>query len=127
MTKVKSLALLVGIAMLFILPATVSAQRLPAHGFVGSVTLDNAPAPDGTTVAASVDGAEVASTTVTNGRYNLAVDQKDDNFDGKTVSFRVDGNPAAESSTWMSGMVETVNLTASTPPPPPPPNRSARS
>ena len=121
MTKVKSLALLVGIALLFILPATVSAQRLPAHGFAGSVTLDGAPAPDGTTVAAWIGEAEVTSTTAMNGRYKLVVDQMDMAYTGETVTFSVDGNLAGESSTWMSGRVESLDLTASSPPPPPPP------
>ena len=60
MTKLKILALVVGMVMLFAIPAAAMAQQpqLP-HLFIGSA--------DGAEVTAWVDGAQVASATVANG------------------------------------------------------------
>jgi hypothetical protein len=116
MIKLKTLALLVGMALLFILPATVSAQRVPPHVFVGTAKIDGAAAPNGTTVTAWVDGAQVASTTVTGGNYVITVDQGDASFAGKKISFKVGANDAAESATWAQGGGDELNLTATSAP-----------
>ena len=76
MTRVKILALLVGMVLLFTLPAVVSAQQpqMP-HGFIGAATLDGAAAADGTEVTAWVDDAQVGDAVlVSEGRYSITVD-----------------------------------------------------
>ena len=113
MTKVKILALLVGMVLLFTLPATVSAQRLPPHVFVGTAMMDGATVADGTTVSAWVLGMEAASTTVTGGSYVIVVDQGDQSYATETVTFQIGGNDAAETATWMQGGGDELNLTAS--------------
>jgi hypothetical protein len=112
MTKAKVLALLIGLALLFTLPATVLAQRVPPHVYVGAAAIDNAPAPDGTTVTAWIDGRQAASTTVSGGSYTIQVDQGDASFADKRVSFKVGGNDAAQSATWSFGGSDELNLTA---------------
>jgi hypothetical protein len=112
MTKAKVLPLLIGVALLFILPATVSAQRVPPHVFVGTATIDGARAPDGATVTAWIDGRQAASTTVSGGSYTILVDQGDASFAGKRVSFQVGGNDAAQSTTWSIGGGDELNLAA---------------
>ena len=76
MTKLKILALMVGMVLLFVIPAVVSAQVLP-HVIQGNATIDgdDNPAADGTMVMAMIDGEEVASDDVTGGRYSLLLDQ----------------------------------------------------
>jgi hypothetical protein len=111
MTKAKVLALVIGVALLFIFTAIVSAQRVPPHVFVGTATIDGARAPDGTTVTAWVDGRQAASTTVYGGSYVIPVDQGDGSFAGKRVSFQVGGNDAAQSATWSFGGTDELNLT----------------
>jgi len=114
MTRVKILALLVGLVLLFTIPATVSAQRLPPHVFVGMVMMqDGSTAPDGTTVGAWVGGAEVASTTVADGNYILIVDQDEQNFAGETITFQVGGMDAMETGIWIQGGGDELNLTSS--------------
>ena len=116
MTKLKIVALFLGLVMLFIIPATVSAQRVPPHVFVGTATMAGAAAPDGTMVTAMVDGQEAASTMVAGGAggYTLLVDQGDMSFTGKTVTFRVGGTDAAESATWMQGGANELDLSTAT-------------
>ena len=113
MTKLKILALLVGMVLLFTLPATVSAQRLPPHVFVGTAMMDGAMPADGTTVTAWVGGMEAASTTVSGGGYTLIVDQGDQSFSGETITFQIGGNDAMETAMWMQGGGDELNLSAS--------------
>jgi hypothetical protein len=115
MTKVKILALLAGLVLLFTLPATVSAQRLPPHVFVGVAMIDGAAAPEGTTVSAWVAGAEAASTTTTGagGAYTLIVDQGDNSFAEETVTFLVGSMNADQSAEWMQGGGDELDLSAS--------------
>ena len=115
MTRVKILALLVGMVLLFTLPATVSAQRLPPHVFVGTAWIDDAAVAAGTTVTAWVAGAQVASTTTTGagGDYTLIVDQGDASFAGETVSFQVGGYDAGQTTAWMQGGGDELTLSAS--------------
>ena len=113
MTKAKILALLVGMVLLFTLPATVSAQRVPPHVFVGMAMMDGATAAEATTVTAWVGGAEAASATVSGGNYTIIVDQGDSSYAGETITFLVGGNSALETATWMQGGGDELNLTAS--------------
>ena len=111
MPRVKILALLVGMVVLFTIPPVVSAQ--PAvHVFVGTATLDGAAA-NGSTVTAIVAGNEVQTATVAGGSYSIAVDAGvNETFAGETVSFQIDGNAVAETAAWSAGEATELNLTA---------------
>ena len=114
----KLLATLAVMVLLFALPSVASAQRLPPHVFVGTAWLDGEPVPDGTTVTALIDGNAAASASVSggDGSYTLVVDQGDLSFAGKTVSFQVDGNKAAQTATWIQGGGDEFTLRATTRP-----------
>jgi hypothetical protein len=115
MTRVKILALLVGMILLFTLPAVVSAQVQLPHIFVGTVTLvDGTAAPDGTVVSAWVEGVtDAAGTgTTTGGSYKIVANPGEESWAGLTVTFLVDGSPAAESATFEHGGADVLNLTA---------------
>jgi hypothetical protein len=114
MTKLKILALMVGLVMLFAIPATVSAQRVPPHVFVGS-TINGAAATDGTVIAAMVNDVQVATATVVDGNFVLVVDQGDEIFAGMMVHFTVDGADAAETPAWVQGGGTEVSLTMAAP------------
>ena len=114
MTKLKILALMVGLVMLFAIPATVSAQRVPPHVFVGSM-INGVAATDGTMVAAMVNDVEVASATVTDGSFVLVVDQGDESFAGMMVHFTIDGVDAAEAPAWVQGGGDELSLTTAAP------------
>ena len=118
MTRVKILALLLGMVLLFTLTSVASAQRVPPHVFVGTATLDGAAAADGATVVAIVAGADAATATVAGGSYTIVVDQGDSSFAGETVSFTIDGNAADETGTWAQGGGDELNLTATGAPAP---------
>lgn len=83
----------------------------PPHIFVGAVTIDGLPAPEGTVVRALVDGVEVASAQVEDGNYlPLAIP-----IPGQTVTFMVGDLTAAQTSFTKVGGVELLNLTVARP------------
>ena len=103
MTKLRILALMVGMVVLFVIPAVVLAQVRP-HIIQGNAMIDGEPAPDGTLVTAMIDGEEVGSAAVSNGRYSMIIDQGETgNYSGKTVTFQV-GDYAVEATLiWKAG------------------------
>ncbi len=106
--------LITALAMLLVLlPSVVSAQQVPPHVFLGSATVNGSPAPDGTSVAAFVDGEQVASVVVTDGSYPamLVGATGGGSFAGKRVTFAIGGIPAAESAFWVQGELTELNLT----------------
>ena len=113
MTTKRFLIILTVLAVLLALPNVASAQRLPPHVFVGTVTLDGAMAPDGTTVTAMVGGVDAGSTMVSGGHYSILVDQGDQAFAGEEVSFQIGGFDAVETAMWMQGGGDELNLSAS--------------
>ena len=115
MTKVKILALLVGMVLLFTLPAIVSAQNVRPHVFVGTAWIDHAAVPEGTTISAWVGGVEAGSTTTTDdgGTYSILVGQGETSLAGQTITFLIDGLSASQSATWMEGGGDELTLSAS--------------
>ena len=83
-------------------------QDRPPHIFVGAVTVDGLPAPDGTMIRALVKGVVVASVQVEGGKYPaLAV-----LIPGQTVTFLVGDLTAAENFLTEVGEVSLLNLSA---------------
>lgn len=80
-------------------------------GFYGSVKLDGEDVPDGTQVSAWIDSAKVQFSTTTGSRYGLNIPG---NYSGKTVSFQVNGQRAAQSTIWVRGDNKQLALTAIT-------------
>ena len=83
-------------------------QNRPPHVFVGAVMIDGLPAPDGTVVRALVNGVEVASVQVEDGKYLPLVIL----IPGQTVTFTVGDWTAAETFLTEVGGVDVLNLTA---------------
>jgi hypothetical protein len=82
-------------------------QNRPPHIFVGAVTIDGLPAPEGTVVRALVNGVEVASAQVEDGQYlPLAV-----LIPGQTVTFLVGDLTADQTFLTKVGGVDLLNLT----------------
>ena len=104
MTKTKFLALFSVLALLLTIPAVAFAQSPPAI-FVGNVMIDidgeMAPAPDGTTITAEVDGEDVATAMTMDGEYNLTIA---DGTDGMMVMFMIGDAMAMEEGSWMQGV-----------------------
>jgi hypothetical protein len=108
MTKLRFLALLTVLALLFALPAVASAQQVPPHVFHGTVTVNGLRAPSGTEVSAMAGGQAVATDTVDqNGQYTLLVPQSEGQ-----ITFRVGTLNADQTSNWEQGGANIVNLTA---------------
>ena len=103
------LGLLPALLLLAALPLAVLAQPAPPHFFAGTVTINGAAAPDGTTVAALIGGQEAASTAVANGRYNFKVP----GAAGQTISFTIGSSVAEQTAIWSQGQRTPLNLTAS--------------
>ena len=76
MTKTRLLALLAALPFLLMLPTAASAQQVPPHVFIGTVTINGLDAPPGTTLTASIGGVVQGSTTVqAGGKYTLTVNR----------------------------------------------------
>jgi len=83
--------------------------------FAGTVTVDGAPAPDGTTITAlDSDGVSWATATTSGGSYNMDVPAtmpvSEPCFPGGTISFTCDGASAAETGSATGGLKD-LNLT----------------
>lgn len=102
------------------------------HEFYGSVTVAGSPAPAGTVITATINGAECGSVqTKEAGRYGSPDESLGDRLDvtatsdqaGATITFYVNGVAAQETATFTSGAVTALDLTAaageSTPTPTP--------
>jgi hypothetical protein len=80
----------------------------------GTVTVNGVPAPDGTTVTATIGGVAWATDTTSGGRYVFDVPATlpttEPCFSGGEVSFTCDSAAAAETATWNSGLHD-LNLT----------------
>ena len=100
MTKMRFLALLAVLALFLTLPAIASAQQVPPHVFIGTVTENGVPAPVGRAVTASIDGVVVGSTTVkAGGGYTMLVNQGT----GTAITFMVGNLDAAQTASWEQG------------------------
>ena len=105
---------LIGFALLLV-PATALAQASPPHLFLGEAGAvtegpNNEPVKSGT-ITAWIDDKEIASGTVTDGAYNLFVEQPPgSNFTGKFVLFTVDGSPTDARAMWRIGGADVFPL-----------------
>jgi hypothetical protein len=116
-------AILLSLALVFPL---VSAQGLiPPHQFYGDVSYNNAPAPNGISVVAKIDGEVVKETTTLNGKYGYSplffITDPTEGSDVKTVVFYV-GDVESESYVFESGRSTPLNLAGFGPAINPPPS-----
>ena len=80
-------------------------RELP-HVFVGSVTIDGAPAPDGTEVSVWLKqfASPLATGTSVDGNYSVLASQFGiASFGGRTVIFKINGEDSGESAIWEKG------------------------
>ena len=111
MTKTRFLALITALALLLAIPTSVFAQNARPHVFVGTVTLDGVAAADGAAVTAWIDGEQVGATNASAGKYVLQINSTT-GFPGSTVSFKVSGADASQTTAWEEGGADEVDLTA---------------
>ena len=94
---------------------------IPPHAFVGTVTVDGAPAADGTQVTAYLDGVpdSVAGTTVTDGRYVIKIVQRSSTlFANRKVTFKIGGRDGSPTAVWISGNADELNIAVGSSAPP---------
>lgn len=110
MIKVRFLALLSVLALLLTLPAMASAQSVPPHIFIGTVTVNGLNAPAGTTITAMI-GEDVRGTAAVgaNGSYEMQVAAGT----GSEITFMIDALTVAEPADWEQGGATVLNLSAS--------------
>lgn len=86
---------------------------IPPNAFAGTVTVDGAPAADGTQVTAFLEGVpdSVAGATVSGGQYNLKIVQRTSTlFADRKVTFKVGGKDSSTTAVWTSGEATELNL-----------------
>lgn len=115
-------AMVVGAAFaaMTIAPAAAQAPPEPPARFVGSVVVDGAPAPAGTTIEARVGATTCGVANVfmlgSEARYTLdaagAISQPGCGTDGAQVRFYV-GGAAAQTGAWRNYELNTLNLSVS--------------
>ncbi|MBI4330992.1 MAG: PKD domain-containing protein [Chloroflexi bacterium] len=124
MTKAVTVAILVSLAVLFAAPAAAFAQ-LPAlpHYFYGTVKINGADAPAGTTVEARVAGVMTGAfnpvVTTQPGKYgdpNPSVSAprllvQGNIAGGATIEFFINGVKAGQTAVWQSGQISVLDLT----------------
>ena len=110
-------------ALLIALIKPVRAVPSPPHTVWGVVTIDGAPAPNGTTIRILANGVEYASTDVFDntdgaGRYTVNIPSDDESTTivdgasmGDDVAFVADGVRFSETLTWAEGEVTNLDLT----------------
>ncbi len=94
---------------------------IPPHAFVGTVTVDGAPAVDGTQVTAFLEGVpdSVAGTTVTDGRYVIKIVQRSSTlFANRKITFKIGGRDGSPTAVWISGNADELNLAVGSGAPP---------
>jgi hypothetical protein len=106
---------LVFMVSIFVLSSAVLATPGIPQPFYGYVLINGAPAPDGTSVVAKIDGVQVTGTVTTAGRYGYTpnifyVDDPDNDRSGKIVSFFVNGVDTGITSIYASGIPTSLNL-----------------
>ena len=119
MIKRRALLFLAGAAAAVVLAAGLNAAAGqvppdPPSRFVGTVTIDGGPAPEGAAVIAVVDGETCATSSVfrVGGQSRYAIDVPAGcGALGDTVTFTVSGRPAGESGPWANYQLGLVNLT----------------
>lgn len=86
---------------------------IPPHAFAGTVTIDGAPAAEGTQVTAFLEGVpdSVAGATVKDGLYNIKIVQRSSTlFADRKVTFKVGGKDSTTTAVWTSGEATELNL-----------------
>jgi hypothetical protein len=99
--------------IIFLAPATASAQKMPPHLFLGekgAVTKDSEPVKSGT-ITAWIDDKQIASAPIADGAYTLLVEQPEgSSFGSKKVIFTVDGDPTDANGIWRQGGADVLPL-----------------
>jgi len=94
----------------------VHAQPTPPTRFFGTATLDGKPAPDGTTITASIGSTSCGTGSVTGGNYQVDVASASTRpgcgTDGATVTFTVGSAKATQTGTFQTGAFVNLALTA---------------
>jgi len=107
--------------MILLLAMTAFAQSDIPHQFQGAVTVNGAPAGDGTLVVAKIDGVDVAGTTTSGGTYGynpaFFVPDPYRNREGKTIEFYVSGVKAT-SYVFVNGGRTILDLSVTVTQPP---------
>ena len=93
----------------------------PPCAFRGTVQLNGANVSNGTIVTAIIEGYGYNTVTPAEGyatsTFRVVIPKAEGkSYDGKIVSFRVNGYPAAQTATWTTGGNVVINLTATSTP-----------
>ena len=115
---------LLGLMLVLLVGLATAIPGIP-HRFFGSVTINGAPAPNGATVTATVDGVTAGKETTSSGAYGydpiiFFVEDPNNNRDGKTIKFYVNGYDTGQTTTFVVGgsteLDLSVTYTVSNPP-----------
>jgi len=116
---------LIVLVSLVMFSVSVFAIQGQPHQFWGDVTVNGAPAPDGTVVSAFIDGSQVATTTTSGGIYGTAPasafyvpDTDPASRAGKTISFFVNGINTGTTFVFTALEANSLNFTVTISSPP---------
>ena len=102
-------------ALLLMSNAVLAVPGVP-HQFYGTVTLNSAPAPDGTSVVAKINGIDVASTTTSGGKYGydpvFYIEDPSSVRTGSTIKFYVNGIDTGQTFIFSTAGITLLNLAA---------------
>ncbi len=97
-------------------PTLNPSRKMPSR-FYGEVSLDSAGVPDGTIISVVIEGNTYEATTPAEGYdaswYAIVISEPvGQSYEGKTVSFRIGDNDAAQTGKWNVGGNTRIDLTA---------------
>ncbi len=108
---------------ILILSGMAFAQLGIPHNLYGSVTINGAPAPDGTGVSVNIDGLQVTNTVTTAGKYGYSpnvfyVEDPNNDRSGKTMHFLVNGVDSGVTAIFQNGASTQLDLAVTIEQPP---------
>ena len=111
MSRSKLILILAVLASVIALYSVASAQQVPPHLSLLTVTIDGEAAPDGTVVTATMDGNDTTATV--SGGQAVMVIEGSGAAAGKVITFMIGDLAAAETDTWEQGGHTDPNMSLS--------------
>ena len=118
LTRTKILLFIAVTALLVSIPAIVSAQTERPHIVRGVAKVNSQPVPANIPIAALIDDERVEEVnTIAGGSFVLVIPPPTDgsSFANKPITFTINGAPAQETATWISGPDTVIDLNTAGP------------
>ena len=118
LTRTRILLFIAVTAVLVAIPAIALAQAVIPYTVRGTAYVNNQAAPEGISIAAFIGDDRVEQVnTRSGGIYQLVIQAPTDgtSYEGKVITFQIQGAEAVETAVWRARITESLNLTTAGP------------